>query len=222
MDTKADQTVDFIWDPAVIVCFDKTGTSHVRGRNQILIALLAGMPLVAGAIVTTASTASSPKVVQVLAAVASPLAILQGRSPGARPAGVMQTKFAARPHPTQRVLSQIRDRPAPAVPTAPPGLSPAALGNLPVLGPGPALANGPAGLIVPASAPIGGPVGPVLLAPLTPPVDTPVITPVAPQPPPAVPEPVTWATLLTGLAVLSGRLRLERRRRVEPVTSIAG
>lgn len=196
----------------------------MTGRNQILIALLAGVPLVFGAIVTTGSTATSAKVARVLAAVASPMAILEGRSPGGRPAGVMQTKFAAAPHPTQRVLSEVRERPAPAGPAAAPGLSPATLSALPVLGPGPALANGPTGLIVPAAAPIGGPGSPVLLTPVTPLVDVPGGNPGIPQTPPpapAVPEPLTWVTLLTGLAVLSGHLRLERRRGAQAVASAA-
>jgi len=193
----------------------------VRGRSEIQIALLAGIPLIVGAIALTGSGVSSaPVAARVLAAVSSPLAILDGRSPGTRAAGTVQTKFAAAPHPTQRVLSQVRQRPA--APAAPSQLSPAALENLPVLSPGNVLAGGPTGMILPASAPvpIGGPGS--LLVPVIPLGDVPVTPITPPTPPPAVPEPVTWATLLTGLGIISARLRLERRRKTRLAASLAG
>jgi len=136
----------------------------------------------------------------------------------------MQTKFASAPQPTQRVLSQVRERPAPAAAAAPPGLSPETLNSLPVLGPDLALAEAPTGLTIPVTARIGGPNVPVLLAPVTPLVDVPGGNPGIPQPPipaPAVPEPLTWVTLLTGLAALSGILRRERRRGALAVASAA-
>jgi len=194
----------------------------VRGRSEIQIALLAGIPLIVGAIALTGSGVSSaPVAARVLAAVSSPLAILDGRSPGTRTAGTVQTKFAAAPHPTQRVLSQVRERPS--VPAAPGQLSPAALENLPVLSPGNVLAGGPTGMILPASAPVpigGGPGS--LLVPVIPVGDVPVTPITPPTPPPAVPEPVTWATLLTGLGIISARLRLERRRKTRMAASLAG
>ncbi|HET9629294.1 MAG TPA: hypothetical protein VFP14_07420 [Novosphingobium sp.] len=191
----------------------------MRGRIEIALALAAGLPLVFGAAVATRPGVAGPHVARVMAAVASPLAILDSRSPGARRPGVVQTKFAAaKPRPTERVLSEVRERPAPAGAPAAPGLSPAALNSLPVLGP-----NGAPGQLIPL--PAVGPVGggsPPLLVPLTPVLDIPPVNPpLPPTPPPAVPEPVTWATLLTGMAVVAAQLRRERRRKTHLAPSTA-
>ena len=145
--------------------------------------------------------------------------ILAGRSPGARRHGVVQSKLARAQTPTERVLSGVRDRPVAAPVAAAPALSPKALSNVPLAGPPLAfapLATDFSDVPIGGVGPIGGIAGPgPLFIPVTAPGGGPGEggTPSTPvTPPPAVPEPFTWMTLLTGLGLLGWRLRQDRGR----------
>lgn len=180
--------------------------------------MLTASPMLVAAVGATSSGVASPLVGQMLAAIVDPNAILAGRSPGTRTGATVQTKLAAAPAPHERVLSAVRQRPAPEAPEAPAGLSPAALANVPLAAPGGVLAGlGPELVPLPVgSGPIaiGGP-GVVPVALIGPPGDnSPVVvtTPTPTAPLPAVPEPMTWVSLLTGIGLVAARLRHKRRQ----------
>ena len=145
-------------------------------------------------------------------------AILGDRSPGARRAGTAHTKLARATGPTERVLSQVRERPSPAAPPTTSNLSRAVFESAPLGAPTLVLApltnDLSGGAIGGPGGGIGGIGGP---APLFVPISTPGGgsgeggTPTTPAtPPPAVPEPFTWVTLLAGLGLIGWRLRHER------------
>lgn len=95
----------------------------MRRRNIHLLAILVSSGIVVTVAGPTALGWGGQPVRQVIAALSDPLAILEGRSPGARRGGVIQSKLAAakadRPAPSERVLSGARERTS--TPPAEPG-----------------------------------------------------------------------------------------------------
>jgi hypothetical protein len=153
----------------------------------LLVPLLAGLFFVAG----RGDPAISKATKAVMVALADPLSLFAGRSPGGRgPGALLSTKpdkktAAAEIGPEERVLSQVRDRDPD-------------FGGLPAL----------AGLNDPAFAPdpgvdgLPGGGGPGSIS------DPPGLLPVTS----AVPEPATWAMLILGFFAVGAAMR--RRRSV--------
>lgn len=207
----------------------------VRARRKTLAILL----FLTGSAVPTMSTlavvgTAGKQLGQVLGAGRDALAMLAGRSPGRREAGLTSSKPAYAPgmRPTERVLSGVRERPT-AAPAAPDQMIDNVLGNLglppaaediPFLpgagGPGDAttLAPGLLGPVgeTPASALTSGPFGPFGLMSNSgnsgnpgsdEATNTPVTTPVAPA---GVPEPSTWITMIAGFGMIGAAMRRRR------------
>lgn len=155
-----------------------------------------------------------------------PLAILSDRSPGPRGSGAL---IQSKPHhalaqapfqPSERVLSEVRDRPANPIA--------ANLDNLPerameLVSPGSPAGSIPPGSLLPIPAPPGtglpGSSGGILppptggggggTVPPGPPPPPPIVTP--------VPEPATWLMMIAGVALIG--LQLRRRGGAKPVTA---
>ena len=155
------------------------------------------------------------------AAAQTVLSVLNGRSPGPRRAGAVNGKLLLTKHPRRRVpaiaaqaaiplaLVPFEELPVvPCGPIAPPVPSEAEVAELPetdtfvaggapvfYLGGGPAFVGG-----------IGGGGGGEIV---TPPGGGTVITP--PPPLSAVPEPSLWLTMIVGMGLIGGEIRLRRR-----------
>ncbi len=192
---------------------------RVRLRRKFLsITILAmgiGLPLAS----PSAIEIGKDQLASVLAAMRDPMAILEGRSPGGRGGGAIQTKVAYAPvavkGPSERVLSAGRPQPV----GAPAAIPDAQLGKLiddligpTVPGPGnPTLVTDPVppGLGGGSSSSGGGFVPP------------PVIFGGSsggssggeiPTPPISVPEPGSWMMLIAGVGFIGASLRRRRQR----------
>jgi hypothetical protein len=209
------------------------------GPSAVVTALKARKWLLVGGLLLFAlpfgysATSGSKATRFIAAALADPLAVLEGRSPGARQSGALaQSKPKKRiptglGKPVERVLANVRSRPIiPAAMTVGgaqtpfitvPGLfdpAPApqrALASTaesaPIANPGGTgsglLPIGPGGFVVGGGTPPTGPIGPT--------------GPTAEIPPPAgaVPEPQTWVMMLIGFMMIGHGLRSRPRARVD-------
>lgn len=153
------------------------------------------------------------------AALRDPLAVLEGRSPGARAnTALFQTKAdlpADTAVPFEQVLPTMRLRDQ---------LPPQAAAGLPnVLGPLPGPDN-IAGLAGPPDIgpPVAGQLTPLVDQVVPPAIGTPIIgAPIPGITPPtvsAVPEPATWIEMIIGIGLVGARLR-SRRRVVRPAVA---
>ena len=176
----------------------------------LLLGVLA-LPLPGG----SASGLAAQGATMLAAALSDPMAVFAGRSPGERGnAQLVQSKPMAALMPSERVLSPVRDRPAPPIaanldslpnrvmevinPAASPipGIGMPGNGTSTALPPGTPGSSG--GLLPPPGGGGGGgtlPPGP----PIPPP---PVIS--------AVPEPATWIMMIAGVGMIGWQLRRRR------------
>jgi len=167
---------------------------------------------------------------KILAALQDPLSLFTDRSPGERRVGAL---FSTKTGPHERVLSTVRDRPAPPILeslpppidqfTGPPTSGPP-FSNTPFMYPGPPPGPPPPGGPPPGGPPPGGPPpgGPPPGGP--PPGGPPPGGPPPGGPPPGgpptggpppdtipIPEPATWLMVMFGLVAAGAAMRARRR-----------
>ena len=138
--------------------------------------------------------------------------ILTDRSPGGRAIATVQSKARKSP-PAERVLSAVRERPRTTPTATAPNFSPSVLAAAgPLTMPAVEFVAPEFGRtsIAPMGTIGGGGGSAMLLVPVNAPGGTPGDSETPATPPPAVPEPFTWMTLLTGLGLIGWRLRRDR------------
>lgn len=166
---------------------------------------------------------ASKGIAALAAAARDPMSLFSARSPGSRGNGATyQTKpgHAAAPlakRPTEKVLSEARERPQPMAAADPTQLA----RSVPNVFQPPA-ASAPTPGILPVDIPTGTPGGGPIPIPVIPgggpggggviPSPAPVATP-TPEPT-AVPEPSTWAMLIVGIGLIGSAMR--RRSNAQP------
>lgn len=206
------------------------------GPSAIISSLKANKYLLVGGLVLAAlpigyaATSGSKANRFITAALADPLAILEGRSPGVRPSGALAQSKPRKPvplgaaKPSERVLANVRTRPiVPAVmtvdgtqgpfapvpalfdPTAPAQNALASTSEpAPIVnagnGGGGLLPNVPGGFVAGGGAPATGAAGGI---------------PATPAPVTPVPEPQTWVMMILGFLMVGQSLRSRPRARVE-------
>jgi len=188
-------------------------------------AIAGGLLLVALPIGYTA-TSGSKATRFIAAALADPLAVLEGRSPGRRPSGALAQSKPKKQipiglgKPSERVLANVRSRPfIPAAMTKGVGQSPYMM--VPGIFDAPAATqNALATAVEPTSTANSNGLGGGLL-PIAPPLlgggGTPVTGPTTDVPAPVspVPEPQTWLMMIIGFLVTGQVLRARPRARAD-------